>query len=158
MVVTIATAVVGGLLGHLTRLPAGTLLGAMTAVAVLNVATDGGARLPQPVRHGSRVLTGTTIGSLVTAGLVTSLGGYLPFVAAATLLVVLAGLACAWLLTRLTRLDTATALLACAPGGLPEMTALAQDLGAEVDVIVGLHVLRKVVALAVISLVVVVVG
>lgn len=155
---TAGTAVVGGLLGQVSGLPAGTLLGAMLAVAALNIATDGGARLPAPVRHGSRVLTGATIGSLVTGGLVASLGGYLPYVLAATLLTVLAGLGCGWLLGRLTGLDRTTALLACAPGGLPEMSALAQDLDAEVDLIVGLHVLRKVLALVVISLVVVVVG
>lgn len=155
---TVAVAVVGGLVGHVSGLPAGTLLGAMIAVAGLNLLTDGGARLPAPLRHGSRILTGTTIGSLVTGTLLTSLGVYLPWVGAFTVVIIVVGLACAWLLTRLTGLDKSTTLLACAPGGLPEMTALAQDLGSQVDVVVGLHVLRKVIALVVISVVVLLVG
>ena len=158
VVVTVLIAVVGGLLGYLSGLPAAALIGAMIAVGTYNFVTDGGARLPGPLKHGSRILTGTVIGSLVTGSILVSLGGYLPWVGAFTVVIIVVGLGCAWLLGRLTGLDKSTTLLACAPGGLPEMTALAQDLGSEVDVVVGLHVLRKVIALVVISVVVVLVG
>lgn len=151
VLMTVVVSVAGGLLGYVSAVPAGALLGAMIAVAGLNLVTDGAARLPAPLRVGSRILTGTTIGSLVTATLLASLVDYLPLVGAFTVLIILVGLGCAWLMGRLTGLDKSTTLLACAPGGLPEMTALAQDLGSEVEVVVGLHVLRKVVALVVIS-------
>jgi membrane AbrB-like protein len=154
VVATVVVSVAGGLLGYLSAVPAGALLGAMIAVAGLNLITNGAARLPTPLRVGSRILAGTTIGSLVTATLLGSMGAYLPLVGIFTVLIILVGLACAWLMGRLTGLDKSTTLLACAPGGLPEMTALAQDLGSEVEVVIGLHVLRKVVALVTISSVV----
>jgi uncharacterized protein len=151
VLVTVVVSVAGGLLGYVSAVPAGALLGAMIAVAGFNLVTNGAARLPTPLRVGSRILTGTTIGSLVTATLLTSLVAYLPLVGAFTVLIILVGLGCAWLMGHLAGLDKSTTLLACAPGGLPEMTALAQDLGSEVEVVIGLHVLRKVIALVVIS-------
>ena len=63
---TFAVGVLGGLLGHVLRLPAGALLGSLVAVAAWNVLSDGRATVPGWLRTPSRVLVGATIGSLAT--------------------------------------------------------------------------------------------
>jgi uncharacterized protein len=151
---TAALATAGGLLGEWTGVPAGALLGAMLAVAGYNLWTNGRARLPAPIRSGSRILAGTTIGSLATGTLLSELGTYLVWVILATVVIIGAGLGSAWVLTRLTSLPMSTTLLACAPGGVAEMAALADDLDADTELVVGMHVLRKLVVLVTISAIV----
>jgi membrane AbrB-like protein len=52
------------------------------------------------------------------------------------------GLVLAWLLSRLTGLDIATALFSLTPGGMPEMLAVAQESGADLGVVATLQFLR----------------
>jgi len=121
----------------------------MLAVASYNLLTDGAARLRPAVKSGSRILVGTTIGSLASASVVASIGSDLPWVIGFTAVIILVGLVCGWLLSRMTDLDVTTSLLASVPGGLAEMASLAESLGARAEIVVGLHVLRKVLALVV---------
>lgn len=130
----------------------------MAFVGVYNVVSDGKAQLIPVVRDGARILTGTTVGSLATAALLASLGAYLPWVLGATLLIIGVGLACGWLFTRLTGIDRATAMLAYSPGGLPEMSALAEEMGARTEVVVGIQVVRKLTALSAVITVIAVFG
>lgn len=153
-VVTLGLAGAGGLLGEASGLPAGALLGALMTVAAYNLSTDGAAQLPAVIRDTSRILVGTVIGSLVTPALLSSLGVHLPWAVLFTALIILAGLMAGWLLARLTGLDMPTALLSCSPGGMPEMSALASELGARVDVVLGIHVIRKIIVLIVVPLLV----
>jgi uncharacterized protein len=52
--------------------------------------------------------------------------------------------ALALLLTRRYGVDPVTALLACAPGGVSEMTVLADDANARTGIVVAVHVVRVV--------------
>jgi membrane AbrB-like protein len=45
-------------------------------------------------------------------------------------------------LTRRYAVDPVTALLACAPGGVSEMTMMAQDADARTEIVVAVHVVR----------------
>jgi len=146
--VTATIAAVGGLAGVASGLPAGALLGSMLFVGVYSVATDGRAELVPFVRDGARILTGTTVGSLATVAVLSSLGAYLPWVLGATLAIIGIGLACGYVFMRWTGLDTATAMLAFSPGGLSEMSALAEEMGARTEVVVGVQVVRKLTTLA----------
>ncbi len=150
----LAIATGGGIAGDVLQIPAGALLGSLVAVSSYNLWTDGAARLPGQVRDASRILVGTTIGSLVSPTLLLALGVHLPWAVVFAALMIISGLGCGWLLARLTGLDLRTALMCCVPGGMPEMTALADDINAQVDVVVGIHVLRKLLALLAAALVV----
>lgn len=150
-VVVVGLAAAGGLIGEASGIPAGALLGALVAVSGYNLWTDGGAYLPPLIRDASRVLVGTAIGSLATPALLAALGVHLPWAVLFTVIVILVGLASAWVLTRMSDVDLPTALLSCSPGGMPEMSALAEDLGARTDIVVGIHVARKIAALIVVS-------
>ena len=154
----LALAAVGGLAGEASGMPAGALLGALGAVSAYNLWTDGAARLPPIVRDASRALVGTAIGSLATPALLVAIGVHLPWAILFTFLVVLIGLASGWLLARLSKVDLPTALLSCSPGGMPEMSALSEDLGARTDIVVGIHVVRKIAALIAVSALVLLLG
>lgn len=141
----------GGALGELLRLPAGALLGAMLSVALVNLATDGALAIGRAARLPSRVLVGATIGSLATPSLLVLLGASIGWAVAVIALVVAAALGIGLLLARWGGLDRQTALLASCPGGIAEMAALADQQGARTEVVVGVHVVRKlVVVLAVV--------
>lgn len=144
---TVLVGVVGGLLGHLLRIPAGPLLGSLVAVAGYNVATDGRARVPGWLRVGSRILVGATVGSLATPVLLRNLGASVGWAALLTVTVVAGGLALGLLLERTTGMDRRTALLASCPGGIAEMVALAEETKADVQLVLGVHIVRKLVVL-----------
>jgi uncharacterized protein len=146
--VTACIGVAGGLLGVVSDLPAGALLGSMAFVGTYNIVSDGKAQLVPVVRDGARVLTGTTVGSMATAAMLATLGAYLPWILAATVLTIGVGLACGWLFARVSGIDRATAMLAYSPGGLPEMSALADEMGARTEIVVGVQVVRKLMALS----------
>jgi membrane AbrB-like protein len=151
-------AVAGGMAANLAQLPAGALIGSMAAVGAYNLWTDGAARMPAAARDASRIVVGAVIGSLVTPSLLHTFGANLVWALAVTALVILVGVACGLLLTRISGLDRATALLSCSPGGISEMAALAEDVGARADVVVGVHLVRKLLALAAIAITVALVG
>jgi membrane AbrB-like protein len=52
------------------------------------------------------------------------------------------GLVAAWLLWKFTSFDSLTALLATAPGGIAQMGALSAGAGANVPIVLTVHVLR----------------
>lgn len=134
--------VAGGLLGHVLKLPAGALLGSLAAVATYSVCYDS-AVVPGWLRSPSRVLIGATIGSLATPALLRSLGASVGWAVLCTTAVVAVGLALGLLLARMTGMDRRTALLASCPGGISEMVALAEESGADVELVLGIQVVRK---------------
>jgi membrane AbrB-like protein len=144
---TLAVGTTGGLLGHVLNLPAGALLGSLAAVAGYNVLREGRAQVPRWLRSPSRILVGATIGSLATPALLRSLGASVGWAAAVTTAVVAAGLALGLLLARTTGMDRRTALLASCPGGIAEMVALAEQSRADVEVVLGIQLIRKLVIL-----------
>lgn len=144
---TLLVGVVGGLLGHLLGLPAGALLGSLTAVASYNVISDGRAEVPAWVRSPSRILIGATIGSLATPALLQSLGASVGWAVVCTSGVVALGLGLGLVLARTSGIDRRTALLASCPGGISEMVALAEESGADVELVLGVQVVRKIVVL-----------
>jgi membrane AbrB-like protein len=66
-----------------------------------------------------------------------------PIVLAVAVLLVV-DVALAAVLTRRYGVDPVTALLACSPGGVSEMTMLAFDVGARTEIVVAVHVVRVV--------------
>lgn len=156
--VTLGVGALGGVGGYLSGIPAGAMLGAMVAVALFNLASDGATALPRSVRIGARILIGTAIGSLLTATVLQTLGINLVWAVVFTLVVLAVGIGSGFVLARVGGIDVRTALLACCPGGMPEMTALADELGAQVDVVVGVHLLRKVLTLVTVAGLIVALG
>jgi uncharacterized protein len=150
----IALGAMGGVLGHLSGFPAGALLGSVMTVGTVGLVRDAEANVPKPMRVSARILIGTVIGSIMTLELLASLGGKAVWAVAFTVVMIAAGLLCAVVLSRLGRVDRKTAIIACSPGGLSEMTALADELGARSDLVLAVHLFRKFAALGIAMLVI----
>jgi membrane AbrB-like protein len=144
---TVLLGAVGGLIGHWSGFPTGALLGALVTVGSINLLSGDRVRLPELFGMTARALMGTVIGSLVTVGLIARIGVNLRWAVLYTVLVIILGLLIGLVLYRITDMDLRTALTGTAPGGLPEMVALAEDVGARTDLVLGLHLVRKFAAL-----------
>lgn len=142
-----AVGVAGGLLGWASGLPGGPLLGAMLGVAVYNVLTDDTPRVPTGFRFASRILIGATVGSLASAQLLGTLGMSIAWIVLLSVAVVIFALALGLLFALLTGIDRRTSLMGTCPGGIAEMVTLAEDSAAQVDLVLGMHLVRKLVLL-----------
>lgn len=121
----------GGLAAKKVHFPAGAMVGAMLGVAVLNLAIGRAAVYPADLRAVVQICSGAIIGCRFTRDDVRQLRQVL----ASTLILVAALLgftvAFAFLIARVSPLSPATALLACAPGGVSDLAILAPDFGAD---------------------------
>lgn len=151
---TLLVGLVGGLLGHVLQLPAGALIGSLAAVAAYNVISGGRAQVPKRLRSPSRILIGATIGSLATPALLHSLGASVGWAVLCSTAVVAVGLALGALLVRITGMDGRTAMLGSCPGGISEMVAMAEESGADAELVLGIQLIRKLVILVGISVLV----
>lgn len=134
---------VGALLLVLLQVPAGGIVGAVAGSAVAS-----GVRGHAPPARGVRVVGMVLLGCAAGARLEPStlealLHLALPIVLAVAALLVL-DVALAAVLTRRYGVDPVTALLACAPGGVSEMTMMALDADARTEIVVAVHVVRVV--------------
>lgn len=128
--ITLAIAGIGAVLFHSLGVSAGAMIGAMVLVAVYNVWT-GSARFPNRLRMPVQILAGCYIGSMITRDQVAQMPALL-----LPLLMLVAGLfvctfGLGFLMHKLSGLDLRTCLLASTPGGLQEMSLLAEDLGCD---------------------------
>ena len=141
LILTIATAAAGAIIARFLGLPAGTMIGAIAATVLLNTVFQT-AYIPPNIRVFIQAFAGCFIGSQITLATLSQLQFLLlPIVFIAVQLVIMAFLT-AWVLQRFTPLDHATCLVASVPGGLLEMTILAQDLGLRVPEVVFFHTCR----------------
>jgi membrane AbrB-like protein len=137
----LAGGLAGALLLVLLQVPAGGIVGAVAGSAL----ASGVRGYPAPAR-GVRVVGMVLLGCAAGARLeIATLQALLHLVvpiliAVATLLVL--DVALAAVLTKRYGIDPVTALLACAPGGVSEMTMLALDADARTEIVVAVHVVR----------------
>ena len=155
-------ALAGGLAGAgllvLLHVPAGGIVGAVAGSALAS-----GIRAHPPPSYSVRVVGMVLLGCaagvrLEAETLQTLLHLLVPLLLAVGTLLAM-DVALATVLVRRYDVDPVTALLACAPGGVAEMTILAQDLEARTGIVVAIHVVRVVtVVLVVLPLLLVVLG
>ena len=140
-----ALAVGGGLVGAtllvLLNVPAGGIIGAVAGSA----ATSGFRSRPPPpygVRVVGLVLLGCAAGVRLDIQTLETLWHLIVplFVAVGLLLALDVGLAT--VLVHRYSVDPVTALLACAPGGVSEMSVLADEANARTGIVIAIHVVR----------------
>ncbi len=139
--ITLITAGAGGLIGLKLKIPAGALIGAMVAVSVFNI-FSGNARIPSELKFIAQVILGGIIGMSINMeavkGLKTVIVPGLILVAVLFVFSVIAGL----IIAKTTGIDLYTALFSCSPGGLSEMTIIADSYGADLSKVVLIHIIR----------------
>lgn len=139
--VLLAGGAAGGVLLTLLHVPAGAIVGAVIGSAAVN-GTVPGRPLARPVRMSGLVVLGCIAGARLTPDSIRQLLLLVgPLVVGALLLLVLDVLL-ARLLSRRYGVDPVTALFACAPGGVSEVVVVAEQAGAQVDVVVAIHLVR----------------
>jgi membrane AbrB-like protein len=140
---TVLVAVVGGLIGIRTKIPAGALVGAMVAVALFNLSTGSG-EMPKWTAYVAQIMIGALVGLQIRPDILQELK--LLVVPSLILVVgmmtwaVILGL----LITKVSDIDLVTALFSTSPGGLADMTIISQAAGADSPKVVIMHLTRLV--------------
>lgn len=152
--------VAGAIVLSLLGVPAGALIGAVVGSALVNrtpLRADEG--LPVAVRVAGLMMLGTVAGGQLDPAALSTL--FALSISIIVMVVALIGLdlLLARVLVKRYGLDPVTAVLACAPGGLSEVAAISQVLGARTGIILAIHTVRiLVVVLVVLPILVLTVG
>jgi len=134
--------VVGALLLLWLKVPAAWMIGPLLAVGAVKLARPELGKAPAAYSEVGKLLLGTVIGATFSRSMLEQLGHLLPYAVAATLALMAVALVAAWLLARWTELDLGTALFCLTPGGMPEMVAMAEEIGADLGVVATLQFVR----------------
>jgi membrane AbrB-like protein len=150
--VLILVAIAGGLSGRALGIPAGDLLGSMAAVGVFNVVKGGLPGVHPTLRSLARVGVGLAIAQEVTPKTLTLLSEMLLPVSILAVVMILSGLLLSIILYKVTDWSYNTCLLVSSPGGLTQMSIIADEVGADPLTVSVLHTVRLISVLAVLPL------
>lgn len=143
LIQTAAAALIGAWVFERLRVPAGALIGAMIAVAIVNLIGET-APLPSPAQFLAYAALGWAVGAGVTSESVGALRRFaVPLLIVVAALLLVGGLI-AVALVATGQTDAVTAFLAASPGGLSQMTALAEANGANASLVIAVHTFRVV--------------
>jgi uncharacterized protein len=144
LLLTLAAGSAGALIAQRLALPGGLILGAMAGAAVVAIVRGGGAvEVPQPLRAAAFIVIGATIGAEITRPALAALRTVLVPAVLAGALIIVAGVAIAWLL-RGVGLAPPGDLLATSPGALSVMSAMAVERGTGTVEVAVFHLVRVV--------------
>lgn len=125
---TLAVGAAGGYALDLLHVPLAWLLGSLGAVAAAGLA-GWSLAVPPGGRQLGQLLLGGAIGLTFTPAVAEAVAGYAPVMVVAALLSILYGVVAAYSLRRTARVDDATAFFSSVPGGVAEMSILAERHG-----------------------------
>lgn len=138
---SIIIATLGGLIGQKLKIPAGGLIGAMLMVAAFNI-YGSDIYIPSKFRFLGEVLIGGVIGLGITRQFLLEIKNiFLPAVII-MFSVIIFGVVLSWFVYKITGIDFVTCLYACSPGGITNMTVIAQSVGANSAVVSLLQMVR----------------
>lgn len=127
---TLAIGAAGGFALDLLNVPLAWLLGSLGAVAAAGLAGHELA-VPPGGRQLGQLLLGCAIGLTFTPTVAEAVAGYAPVMVVAAFLSILYGVVAAYSLRRTARVDDATAFFSSVPGGVAEMSILAERHGGQ---------------------------
>jgi uncharacterized protein len=148
VVVLLGTAAAVGLTAEALNVPAGALLGALAGAFVVNVAWPG-PRLAKVFRTGGKALSGAVVGLSFSPAMLALAAGLAPVVVLGVGALIVTGLGMSLVLHKRFGWDLPTALYACTPGGLSELAATSEDVGANAQIVVAVHTVRVVAIVAI---------
>ena len=138
----LASCVIGAPIAARLRFPAAMLIGPMIASAIIHVAGFTDSRPPALLIAAAQVVIGSTVGSRFAGTTLRELRRV--FVSGIGLTILLLGVtvAFAYLVHRVTGLETAALVLAYAPGGLAEMSLIALAMQIDPTFVATHHIVR----------------
>lgn len=150
---TLLVAGLGGVIGIKLKIPAGALIGAMIFVGIYNIVTGQG-NIPINMKILAQIIVGGMIGlnfNMETVyGLKDLIVPALILVLGLTVFSIFLG----FIISKLTGLDLITALFSCSPGGLTDMTLIAEEYGAETPKVALMHLMRLITVITVLPVVI----
>lgn len=138
---TIMTALMGSFLARKCRIPAGAMTGAILGVAVLNCLT-GKASVPAVAKPCMQVMGGALLGHTISRRDLDKMHTIMKAALILILTMFLLNITTGFGIYKLSDMNITTALLAAAPGGVSDMALIAEDLGADMQIVSILQLFR----------------
>jgi membrane AbrB-like protein len=151
LLLTMIIALVAGLIGYSLKVPAGALTLSMAAVGALNI-YSGRGYMPLNIRKSTQICAGALIGERMTFSDIIALQSVILPAFILLVGIILVNLILGFLISKISRLDIVTSLLASAPGGLSDMALIAKDLGGDGPKVAILQLVRYVCVIAIFPL------
>jgi hypothetical protein len=145
-------ALAGGLAGRITGIPAGAILGSMFSVGFFNVLRGGFPGVNPYLRIFARIGVGLAIAQEITLETVVMLSSMVYPVLIMAVVMILSSVLLSLVLYRITSWNFSTCLLASAPGGLTQMTMIADEVNADPIAVSILHTVRLVSVITILPL------
>jgi len=142
LAILLALGIGAGILAVRYRVPAGGLIAGLFIGALLNPLWLHLDSTPIALRMASQLIIGIGVGVSITRD---TLRDFKPFALAGLLMtgyLIVAGMGFGWLLGRFTAMGTITGLVGSSPGGAATMIILAEELGANGQLVAAMHVTR----------------
>ena len=140
---TIIVGIIGGIIGYFSHLPAGTMSCSMALVAYFNVKTHK-AYMPLTLRKIIQSFGGALIGAKVTLSDVIALKDLILPIILIIIGFCLMNVFVGFFLYKTTKFSLSTALLSASPGGMSDISLMAEDLGANGPQVASMQFLRAI--------------
>ncbi len=125
---TLLIAAGGGLIGLRLKMPAGAMVGAMLAVGAANLLGFSG-QIPANYRIAAQIVVGGMVGLNINRATLSGLKSLALPASVLVLSMVAFGLVVGYIISRVSDMDVVTAFFSSAPGGMSEMTLMAESAG-----------------------------
>ncbi len=133
---------IGGYIGFRLKITGGTIIGAMSAVIIINLLLDRNFKIPTNYTFITQVLIGVMVGSSFSKELARTLLPLILPVFLSTIVLVSMATITAVVLVRLGILDPQTAFFSTSPGAMGVLIGMAGDTSAELPIVLSFHIFR----------------
>ena len=140
---TVIVGIIGGIVGYFSHLPAGTMSCSMALVAYFNVKTHK-AYMPLTLRKIIQSFGGALIGAKVTLSDVIALKDLVFPIILIIIGFCLMNVFVGFFLYKTTKFSLSTALLSASPGGMSDISLMAEDLGGNGPQVASMQFLRAI--------------
>jgi membrane AbrB-like protein len=144
---TLLCAAAAGFLLNLFSMPAAFMVGGVIGSCAFNLYTGGGALFPAALRPFTQAASGGLIGVRLTMASVLALPELIVPILLMFATMLVFTLCFGTLMRRISGSDLLTGFMAVTPGGVQEMSIIAQDLGCNTAQVVSMHTLRVIVVI-----------
>ncbi len=141
IVLTMAVALLGGLMAKGLKVPAPFMIGSMLAVALVSILTQQ-MMTTRAMKIFAQVVSGAYIGQQVSKQDVLNLPKLAKPIVGLMSLFTLNMLVLGFIFIHFFKLDPVTALLSCLPGGIVDVSLMSIDMGAQSDIVATLQSAR----------------
>lgn len=151
--ISLIIALIGGFIGSRTKIPAGTLIGAMIAVGIINL-LDFKPEMPKYCCIIAQSILGGSLGLLITKDLLMELKNYLAPSLMVVILLSIFGAIVGIIVSKVSGIDLQTSLFGSVPGGMQEMIILSESYNVDHIAIVVMQTIRRILIVVIYPLIV----